>query len=159
VVIDGGSQIVAIDAWVAQGLGLQWDPTSVIHMQSANGQLKPTLGVCRNVPFEFGEITVYLQLHVVEKAPFQVLLGRPFDVLTESVVQNFPDGDQWVTVTCPNKGIKSVIPTYTRGQRPRIRPKREPTLNPQNSEAAKEEREERERREPESTNFQSTLMN
>jgi hypothetical protein len=155
-VIDGGSQIIAIDAWVAQGLGLQWDPNSVIHMQSANGQLKPTLGVCRNVPFKFGEVTVYLQLHVVEKAPFQILLGRPFDVLTESKVQNFKDGDQWVTVSCPNKGIQSVIPTYMRGEGIKIKPKREPTLRTQSSEEAQKEREQRG---TESSNFQSTLMN
>lgn len=155
-VIDGGSQIVAIDAWVAQGLGLQWDPNSVIHMQSANGQLKPTLGVCRNVPFKFGEVTVYLQLHVVERAPFQILLGRPFDVLTESKVQNFKDGDQWVTVSCPNKGIQSVIPTYMRGEGIKIKPKREPALRTQSAEVAQKEREQRE---TESANFQSTLMN
>ncbi|KAG7086687.1 hypothetical protein E1B28_002625 [Marasmius oreades] len=54
-VIDGGSQIVAINAWVAQGVGLKWDPNSVIHMQSANGQIKSMLRLCRNVPFKFGD--------------------------------------------------------------------------------------------------------
>ncbi len=154
-VIDGGSQIVAVDACVAQGVGLKWDPNTVIHMQSANGQLQPTLGLCRNVPFKFGDVTVYLQLHVVAKAPFQVLLGRPFDVLTESQVRNFKDGDQWVTVTCPNSGQQCVVPTYGRGQGIRITIKNEPSLRPQNAEA---DRQERENHGSETTNFQSTLM-
>lgn len=160
-VIDGGSQIVAISSWVAQGVGLQWDPSTKIHMQSANGTLESTLGICRNVPFKFGEITVYLQLHVVQKAPFQVLLGRPFDVLTESEVKNFGDGDQWLTVTCPNSRNQCVIPTYERGQGVRMKPKRDFTLRPQNID---EDRKGREEPEPSSgekaeVNFHPTSRN
>ncbi|THU96471.1 hypothetical protein K435DRAFT_664407 [Dendrothele bispora CBS 962.96] len=116
VVLDSGSQIVSMSSSVASSLNLHWDPTRVIHMQSANGQLQPTKGLIRNVPFEFGGLTIYLQCHVIEKPPYQVLLGRPFDTLTESTIKNFPDGEQEVTITCPNTGNKMTVSTFPRGK-------------------------------------------
>ena len=158
-VTDGGSQIVAIDTVVAVGLGLTWDPESNILMQSANGQLQRTKGLARNVPFKFGEVTVYLQLHVVDEAPYQVLLGRPFDVLTSSSVQNFADGDQQIIVTCPNTGVKCTIPTYPRGGGKRIRPKvKDPILRPENAQAARNARESKEEEEV-VANFRPTSRN
>jgi hypothetical protein len=141
VVVDGGSQIVAIDTLVAVGVGLTWDPETVIHMQSANGQLNKTKGLARNVPFKFGEITVYLQLHVVDRAPYQVLLGRPFDVLTKATVENFDNGDQLITVTDPNSGLKCTIPTYPRGMGKRMMKRIPQPLKPESAENAKRERE------------------
>ncbi|KAF9254574.1 hypothetical protein L218DRAFT_885990, partial [Marasmius fiardii PR-910] len=93
-ILDGGSQIVAMDLAVAVGVGLHWDPDTVIHMQSANGLLKKTRGLARNMPFTFGDLTIYLQVHVLDSALYRVLLGRPLDVLTESTIQNYADGYQ-----------------------------------------------------------------
>ena len=45
-----------------------------------------------------------------------VLMGRPFDVLTCSVVQTFGNGDSEVTITCPNSGRQCVMNTYPRGE-------------------------------------------
>lgn len=138
-IIDGGSQIVAIDMVTAIGLGLIWDPETNVVMQSANGQFQRTKGLARNVPFTFGEVIIYLQLHVVEDAPYQVLLGRPFDVLTSSEVQNFPDGDQLIVITCPNTDVKCTIPTYPRGEGIRLRRKvKKPILRSENARARKE---------------------
>lgn len=113
---DPGSQIVSMDKMVAVGLGVSWDPTTVIHMESAHGHVQPTEGLARNVPFRFREITVYLQVHIINKAPYQVLLGRPFDALTESLVKNFANGEQEITIVCPNTGKKCTMPTYPRGK-------------------------------------------
>ena len=87
----------------------------VIHMQSANRQVQKTLGLARNVPFLFREITVYLQVHIIQEPAYKVLLGWPFDVLTKSEVKNSKDGVQLVTITDPNMGNKVTLPTYTRG--------------------------------------------
>jgi len=35
-------------------------------MQSVNRTVERTLGLARNVPFSFGEITIYLQVHVIK---------------------------------------------------------------------------------------------
>lgn len=118
--IDGGSQIVSMAKSVAQELGITWDPSVVIHMQSANKQIEPTEGLAKNVPFEFNEITVYLQVHIIRNAAYKVLLGRPWEVLTQSKVENFSDGSQFVTLTDPVTGEKSMMRSHDRGQPPTI---------------------------------------
>jgi hypothetical protein len=120
-ILDPGSQIVAMDSRIAVGVGVNWDPDTTILMQSANGQLKKTLGLARNVPFAFGNLTVYLQLHIIEKAPYTILLGRPFDTLTESEVRNEADGYQELVLKCPNTGERITVGTHPRGQGKQIR--------------------------------------
>lgn len=126
-VTDGGSQIVSMAETVAKRLGIAWDPDIKIHMQSANNQIELTLGLARNVPFLFGEITVYLQVHIIREPAYKVLLGRPFDVLTESLVANSADGGQTITIKDPNTGRRSTIPTFARGSDPEIAEKRPKT--------------------------------
>ncbi|KAF9253943.1 hypothetical protein L218DRAFT_887548, partial [Marasmius fiardii PR-910] len=122
-ILDGGSQIVTMDLNVAVEAGITWDPDTTIHMQSANGQLKRTKGLAHNMPFTFSDLTFYLQIHVIDNVPYQVLLGRPFDVLTESTVQNYMDGYQEITVKCPNTGYRATVGTYNRGEGKKIRPR------------------------------------
>lgn len=119
-VIDPGSQIVSMSEAVCHTLGLAYDPTIRLNMQSANGEIDQSLGMAHNVPFQVGELTLYLQVHVIRQAAYDVLLGRPFDVLTESVVRNFRNEDQTLTLHCPNSGIVTTVPTFARGK-PRFR--------------------------------------
>lgn len=125
-VTDGGSQIVSMSEASAGELGVSWDPDVRIHMQSANNQIEMTLGLARNVPFLFGDITVYLQVHIIRKPAYKVLLGRPFDTLTESLVKNSSDGGQTITISDPNTGKRCTIPTYARGSDPAIAKKKPP---------------------------------
>src|SRR5258708_4825020 len=118
--LDGGSQIVSMAKDVAVRLKVPWNPEIVIHMQSANRQLEKTLGLARNVPFLFGDITVYLQVHIINNPAYKVLLGRPFDAVCESEVKNSRDGDQLITITDPNTGQRWMLPTYMKGQIPEI---------------------------------------
>ena len=62
---------------VAVELEITWNPDITVQMQSANRTLEQMLGLSKNVPFLFGHITVYLQVHVIEKPAYKVLLGRP----------------------------------------------------------------------------------
>lgn len=114
-VIDSGSQIVSMSLEKAKEVGLTWDPDVQIYMQSANGQLKKSVGLSRNVPFVFGDITVYLQVHIIDQPAYKVLLGRPFDILTESSINNKSDGSQTVTLKDPNTLKRCTLPTYARG--------------------------------------------
>ena len=117
-IYDCGSQIVITDRLIAGGLNVAWDPTFTINMQDAGGKINRTIGLARNVPFTFGNITLYLQLHVQTQAPFQVLSGRPLDILGESLVQNFANGDQEITLTDPNSGRKILtVPTFPHGMK------------------------------------------
>src|SRR5271170_3645298 len=118
--LDGGSQIVSMSKSVAVDLEIPWDPDITVQMQSANRSLEQTLGLAKNVPFLFGHITVYLQIHIMEQPAYKVLLGRPFDTITESVVKNARDGGQSLTLTYPNTGDRCVMHTHERGKTPII---------------------------------------
>ena len=87
-------------------------------MQSANGEVDQSLGLMRNVPLQIGDITLYVQVHIICSPTYDILLGRPFDILTESVVRNFANEDQTVTIFNPNSGQRATVPTSARG-RPR----------------------------------------
>jgi hypothetical protein len=118
--LDPGSQIVSMSKAVSVKLGVGWDPDITVQMQSANKTLEKTLGLAKNVPFLFGTITAYLQVHVVENAAYNVLLGRPFDIVTESIVRNAKDGSQSITLTDPNTGERCVMHTHERGKVPTV---------------------------------------
>ena len=47
-------------------------------MESANSGTTMTLGLLENHPVKLGPITIFLQIQVIDNAPFEVLLGRPF---------------------------------------------------------------------------------
>lgn len=119
VLLDTGSQICSMDVDVARQLGLTWDPDVVIHLQSANRTTEKTLGLARNVPFDFGGgVTAYIQLHIIRRPAYDVLLGRPFDVTMCTEVLNQASGEQVITLRDPNTGKKITLATYPRGKPP-----------------------------------------
>ena len=111
-ILDLGCQIVAMSEAVAVKIGLIYDPTVVLHMQSANGQIDHSLGLARNVLFMIGDIPFYLQVHILCAPAYNVFLGHPFDILTESVVQNFSNEQQLITIKDPNSDQVMTVPTH-----------------------------------------------
>ena len=116
--LDSGSQIVSMSKDAAISLKMSWDPDISINMQSAQGHVEPTLGLATDVPFTFGDLTVMLQVHIINKPSYKILLGQPFDALTRSTIQNEKDGSQMVTITDPASDHRIVLPTYPRNQGP-----------------------------------------
>jgi hypothetical protein len=116
----GGSQIVSMAQGITLELGISWDPNIQIHMQSANKQVEKLLGLACNIPFLFNTITVYLQIHIINAPAYKVLLGRPFDTLTQSQVKNVRNGGQTITITDTNTGQRCTIPTHVKGAVPKI---------------------------------------
>ena len=114
-ILDPGCQIIAISENLCHELSLAYDPSIKLNMQSANGNIDQSLGLSRNVPFKIHNITVYMQAHVIRSPAYDVLLGRPFDILTESIVRNFANEDQTITIHDPNTGNRVTIPTIARG--------------------------------------------
>ncbi|KAI0754482.1 hypothetical protein C8Q80DRAFT_1094759 [Daedaleopsis nitida] len=115
-VIDPGCQIVAMSEEVCTDLNLVYDPSIKVSMVSANSTTDTSLGLARDVPFTIGPITLYMQAHIIRNASYDVLLGRPFDVVTSSIVQNSPNEDQTITIHCRNSGLTASIPTKARPQ-------------------------------------------
>jgi hypothetical protein len=114
-IVDSGSQIVSMSKAIAEKLGVTWDTEMQIFMQSANGQMKQSYGLARNVLFQFGDVRAHLQVHIFEKPAYDVLLGRPFEVLTRSSSSNDGSGGCTLTITDPNTRKTSTMVTYARG--------------------------------------------
>ena len=113
--VDPGCQVIAMSEAACHKLALVYDPRIRLNMESANGTCDWSLGLARNVPFLIGTITLYLQVHVIRSPSYEVLIGWPFDVLTESVIRNYTNEDQTITITDPNTGSQCTIPTFARG--------------------------------------------
>jgi hypothetical protein len=113
-IIDPGLQIIAMSETTCHNLCLTYDPRVRLNMQSANGEVNKSLGLARNVPCRIRDIVLYLQIHIIWNAAYDFLLGRPFDVLTCSVVKNFANRFQTLTINYPNTGGVATIPTMER---------------------------------------------
>ena len=74
-ILDPGSQIIIMAEEVCLDLGLVYDPTVVLHMQSANGEVNPLLGLTRNIPMHIGNIMLYVKIHIIGNPAYDVLLG------------------------------------------------------------------------------------
>ena len=114
-ILDPGCQIVATLEQVSMVLALCYDLTIRLYMVLANGGVDQPLGLVRNVPFLIRTITLYLQVHVLHTPTYDILLGHPFNILTQSVVRNFADENQTITILNPNTGQKATVPTITCG--------------------------------------------
>ena len=116
--LDGGSMIVSMAKKVAVQLGLTWDPSIRIRMESSTNHWVRTLGMARNTKFSIGGLTFFLQVHILEDPPYRVLLGRPFETLASTNIQTNEDGTSEVVMTDPNTKKIAVVPTYERGETP-----------------------------------------
>lgn len=123
-ILDPGSQIIAMSEDMCLDLALPYDPSVILTMQSANGEIDKSLGLARNIPLCIGGITLYVQIHVIRSPAYDILLGRPFDTLTESVIRNYANEDQTITIMDPNSGQRATIPTTPRGRPKRITQRR-----------------------------------
>ncbi len=99
-------------------MGWEYDPDIYILMESANRGVEKLLGLVKNVDFLFGEVTVYLPVHVLANPAYNLLLGRPFNTLTSSKVKNSSDSDQTMILTDSNTKKRTRVHTYPRGQAP-----------------------------------------
>jgi len=44
---------------------------------------------------------------IIEMVPYKILLVRPFDAITESMIVNDREGNQTINITCPNTGTRA----------------------------------------------------
>ncbi|KAF8239080.1 hypothetical protein L208DRAFT_1481697 [Tricholoma matsutake] len=116
-VVDLGSLIIAMSKEVCHELGLAYDPSVHILLQSANGGIDESLGLAQNVPCKVGSITIYMQIHIIQNPAYDILLGRPFDVVTKSAVKNWSDESHTITIYDPNSTRSSTILTFPRAMK------------------------------------------
>ena len=97
------------DIWEKTGLSLNPDTASVV--EAANSSKSHTLGAIPEVTMTIGNVDLAVHVHVVEEAPFEVLLGRPFFVLTACETKDAEDGGQALKIRDPWQGKTALVPT------------------------------------------------
>ncbi|KIO07170.1 hypothetical protein M404DRAFT_50750, partial [Pisolithus tinctorius Marx 270] len=110
-ILDNGCQVIALrkELWEAIGTPLRPDHATVL--EAANKSCAHTLGVMEDARLKIGPLEVFLQIQVIENAPFDLLLGCPFFCLLSSVMCDFPNREQLVELCDPNTGQMVLIPT------------------------------------------------
>jgi hypothetical protein len=130
-ILDGGAQVVVMRKDIWERLRTPITASKAMAMESANASTSTTLGLIENHPVQLGPITIYLQIQVVEEAPFEVLLGRPFFDITSCAEVSSSGGNHEIRVKDPSSGIPYVFATQ-----PRVRKTpRNPAENSRNSAA------------------------
>jgi hypothetical protein len=67
--------IIAMSEDVCMDLALIYDLLIILNMQSVNGEVNKSLGLVRNVPMRIGDITLYIQIHIIRSPAYNILLG------------------------------------------------------------------------------------
>jgi hypothetical protein len=74
-IIDPGSEIIVMSKDICHDLGLSYDLTIHMNLTSANGKVDQSLGLSHNVPCHIADITLFLQIHIVQKPAYNILLS------------------------------------------------------------------------------------
>ena len=118
-VLDSGSQMIVVRKDVWEKVGGTLLPEEGIILETANRATVQTVGKANGLLFSFdSEVEVRLNVQVVEEAPFDVLLGRPFFAATSCVTKDHEDGKVEITLTDPSSKKKVQVRTYERVPQP-----------------------------------------
>lgn len=112
--VDGGSSIVAVrkDVWL--DLGIPLDHGRIMTMENASNGRNDSLGTISNLEIRVGEVRIHVQAIVMERGPYEILIGRPFFRLAKSLIKDDLNGAQTLTLTDVNSGASITIPTQDR---------------------------------------------
>jgi hypothetical protein len=110
-VLDSRSEVIAMPKRMWEKLGLPIRSDHTMTMSSANTSTDATLGVLKNLALNFGLGEVCVQVQVLVQANFDLLLGRPFHCLMSATTNDYPDGNQDITIHDPNLGKEYKLPT------------------------------------------------
>lgn len=100
-VLDTGSALIAMrrDVWERTQTPLR--PDWKLAVTSANSDQSFSLGLGSQMPITVGGITTLHNVHVVERAPFELLLGVPFFAATRATLGFTARGEQTLTMVDP----------------------------------------------------------
>jgi hypothetical protein len=114
-ILDPGCQVVTMSEEVCNMLAITYNPDVCLSMVSANGGVDQLLRLVHKVSFLVSDIMLYLQVHILRSPVYDILLGRPFDILTQSVVCNYRNENQTITIKDPNSSKSTTILAVTCG--------------------------------------------
>jgi hypothetical protein len=110
-VLDSGFEVIAMPKRMWEKLRLPIQSDHTMTMSSTNTSTDATLGVLENLALNFGPGEVCVQVQVLARANFDLLLGRPFHCLMSATTNDYLDGNQDITLRDPNLRKKYKLPT------------------------------------------------
>ena len=111
-ILDSGSKVVMMPKRIWEELGLPLHSDHVLRMTSVNTSIDLTIGVLENLALDFGAGEVLLQVQIMGRANFNLLLGQPFHCLMSVTTEDSPDGAQLIMQCNPNIGKQYALPTH-----------------------------------------------
>ena len=98
--LDSGAQLIAMQRAILTELSqypqFPLKPTKTNNMGAANHSRSSTLRTLENVLLKFGAVELYIQVQVVEDAPFDILLGQPFFAVTRAQTSHSTTREQLI---------------------------------------------------------------
>ena len=91
-IVDTGSEINIVSEDIWHKIGMPLDKSNKGSMADANGGLGSLMGTIEGVPLSYGHIQMEGDFYVSANAPFQGLLGRPWQVDNEISIKERSDG-------------------------------------------------------------------
>jgi hypothetical protein len=114
-ILNPGSQIVVIRRDLAKEVGAHINTWHHIKMEAANGGTNWTVGCAKYLTMQVGGVPFKIHAHVVEDAPFKLLLRRPFGRAVSSIIEDLPNGEVEVSVRDPTNPTHRVyVPAQPR---------------------------------------------
>ncbi len=69
-----------------------------MEVEGANSACSRTVGCTENLPLQVGDVTLWVHTHVVQDAPFQLLLGHLFQHAVLCCIEDLPLGEVEVSI-------------------------------------------------------------
>ena len=115
-ILDGGAQIIVMRKDIWRKLGTPITASKRRTMESANAGSTETLGVVEDHLVQIGPVKIYLQIQVIEDAPFEVLLGRPFFEVTNCTEVSRRNGEHEIYLRDPQSGEDYRFQSFPRSE-------------------------------------------
>jgi len=106
---------VVIRRDLAEEVNARINPNHLVEMEGANGATNWTLGCAEYLTMQVGNVPFKIHAHVVEDAPFRLLLGWPFGHAVSSAIEDLPSGETEVSVRDPADPTRRIyLPAHPR---------------------------------------------
>ncbi|KAJ3991112.1 hypothetical protein F5050DRAFT_1581968, partial [Lentinula boryana] len=99
--LDEGSEIVVVRKDLWEEIGFEVNPTIKILMQTANGGKEAMEGCAEFLELVVEGLQTWAHAFVVPRAPYKLLLGRPWQKSVKLAKEEHPDGRVEVTIHDP----------------------------------------------------------
>ena len=115
--LDNGASFIAVDCSVWEHLGSPLLIDDHITIENADSGLRKSKGLLPRICLGISGFSVLVQAQVVENAPFELLLGRPFFIHCKAVLRDHDADSNEIELTHPTTLDRVVLPTAPRHYR------------------------------------------